>query len=56
MELFNLKDHSEKVSFAQAVVQGIGRDQGLFFPDHITPLDNIDALLDLPLVERSQKI
>ena len=56
MELFNLKDHSEKVSFAQAVVQGIGRDQGLFFPDHIIPLDNIDALLDLPLVERSQKI
>lgn len=56
MELFNLKDHSEKVSFAQAVVQGIGRDQGLFFPDHITTLDNIDALLDLPLVERSQKI
>ena len=56
MELFNLKDHSEKVSFAQAVVQGIGRDQGLFFPDHITPIDNIDALLDLPLVERSQKI
>lgn len=56
MELFNLKDNSEKVSFAQAVVQGIGRDQGLFFPDHITPLDNIDALLDLPLVERSQKI
>ena len=56
MELFNLKDHNEQVSFSQAVVKGIGKDQGLFFPDHITPLDNIDALLDLPLVERSQKI
>lgn len=56
MELFNLKDHSEKVSFSQAVVKGIGRDQGLFFPDHIEPLSNIDELLDLPLAERSAKI
>ncbi|MGN0893657.1 MAG: threonine synthase [Succinivibrio sp.] len=56
MELFNLKDHNEQVSFAQAVVKGIGKDQGLFFPDHIVPLDNVDELLDLPLVERSQKI
>ena len=56
MELFNLKDHSDKVSFSQAVVKGIGRDQGLFFPDHIEPLTNIDELLDLPLAERSAKI
>lgn len=56
MELFNLKDHSEKVSFSQAVVKGIGRDQGLFFPDHIEPLTNIDELLDLSLAERSAKI
>ncbi len=56
MELFNLKDHNEAVSFAEAVVKGIGRDQGLFFPDKITPLDNIDELLDLPLAERSCKI
>ena len=56
MELFNLKDHSEKVSFSQAVVKGIGKDQGLFFPDHIDPLSNIDELLEMPLIERSQKI
>ena len=56
MELFNLKDHNEKVSFAEAVVKGIGKDQGLFFPDHIVPLNNVDELLDMPLVERSQKI
>ncbi len=56
MELFNLKDHSEKVSFSQAVVKGIGKDQGLFFPDHIVPLENVDELLDLPLAERSAKI
>ena len=56
MELFNLKDHNEKVSFAEAVVKGIGKDQGLFFPDHIVPFNNVDELLDMPLVERSQKI
>lgn len=56
MELFNLKDHNEQVSFSQAVLKGIGKDQGLFFPDHITPIDNIDELLDMPLVERSQKV
>ena len=56
MELFNLKDHNEQVSFSQAVLKGIGKDQGLFFPDHITPMNNIDELLDMPLVERSQKV
>lgn len=56
MELFNLKDHNEQVSFSQAVLKGIGKDQGLFFPDHITPIDNIDELLEMPLVERSQKV
>lgn len=35
MELYNLKDESEKVSFAQAVKQGLGRGQGLFFPREI---------------------
>lgn len=56
MQLFNLKDHNEAVSFSEAVVKGIGHNQGLFFPDKIEPLDNIDELLDMPLVPRSQKI
>lgn len=56
MELFNLKDKSEQVNFATAVKRGIGSDQGLFFPDEIKPLDNIDNLLEMPLVERSQVI
>ena len=56
MKLVNLKDHSEQLSFTEAVVKGIGRDQGLFFPEKIEPLADIDSLLDLPLVERSQKI
>lgn len=56
MQLYNIKDHSEVVNFAQAVRQGLGREQGLFFPSEIKPLENIDALLDMPLVERSEKV
>jgi threonine synthase len=53
MKLYNIKDHSEQVNFAQAVRQGLGRQQGLFFPETITPLDDVDSLLAKPLVERS---
>lgn len=56
MELFNLKDKSEKLDFATAVRRGIGKDQGLFFMDEIKPLENLEDLYKLPLVERSQKI
>ena len=56
MKLYNIKDHSEVVSFAQAVRQGLGRDQGLFFPSEIGKLDHIDDLLKLNLVDRSEKI
>ena len=56
MNLYNIKHPEEQVSFAQAVRQGLGKDQGLFFPENIPYLSNIDELLALPLVERSQKI
>ncbi len=56
MNLYNIKHPEERVNFAQAVRQGLGKDQGLFFPETIPQLADIDALLDLPLVERSQKI
>lgn len=56
MNLYNIKDKSEQVSFAQAVRQGLGREQGLFFPETLEPLADVDALLDLPLVERSAHI
>lgn len=54
MNLYNIKHPQEQVNFAQAVRQGLGTNQGLFFPDILPKLDNIDELLDLPLVERSQ--
>lgn len=56
MKLYNIKDHSEVVDFAQAVRQGLGRDQGLFFPSEIRKLDNIDELLKMDLVTRSEKV
>lgn len=56
MNLYNIKHPEEQVNFAQAVRQGLGKDQGLFFPQQIPQLTHIEELLALPLVERSQKI
>lgn len=56
MNLYNIKHPEEQVNFAQGVRQGLGKDQGLFFPEVLPKFDDINALLDLPLVERSQKI
>lgn len=56
MKFYNLKENSEQVSFAQAVKQGLGKQQGLFFPEAIPAFDNIDELLKLPLVERCIKV
>ncbi|WP_406812072.1 threonine synthase [Histophilus somni] len=56
MNLYNIKHPEQQVSFSQAVRQGLGKDQGLFFPEKLPHFDDIDSLLSLPLVERSQKI
>ena len=47
MNLYNIKHPEEQVNFAQAVRQGLGKDQGLFFPETIPTLSNIDELLAL---------
>src|SRR5690606_27024043 len=56
MDLINIKHPEEAVSFSQAVLQGLGRDQGLFFPRTIQPLENMDELLQQPFVPRSAVI
>ncbi|WP_318457914.1 threonine synthase [Photobacterium leiognathi] len=56
MKLYNLKEHAEQVSFGQAVRQGLGRNQGLFFPSELPQLGDIDALLEMDFVARSSKI
>lgn len=53
MKLYNLKDNSQSVDFDAAVTMGLGRDQGLFFPETIPHLSNVEALLDLPVFERN---
>ncbi|MFY8273509.1 threonine synthase [Pseudoalteromonas sp. SSDWG2] len=56
MQLYNLKDHEQQVSFVEAVKTGLGRNQGVFFPTHLAPLEDVDALLDLDFVTRSAKV
>ncbi|MBA6292569.1 threonine synthase [Colwellia sp. MB3u-70] len=56
MKFYNLKENDERVSFSGAVKQGLGRNQGLFFPEELPHFDNIEALLALPMIERSVKV
>ena len=56
MQLHNLKDDSQKVSFVEAVKTGLGRNQGVFFPESLAPIADIDALLEMDFVTRSSKI
>ena len=58
MKLYNLKDHNEQVSFAQAIKQGLGKQQGLFFPLELPEfeLTEIDHLLEQDFVTRSSRI
>jgi threonine synthase len=56
MKLYNIKENDEQVSFGQAVRQGLGRNQGLFFPAELPTFDDIDALLAEDFTSRSAKI
>ncbi|WP_325893851.1 threonine synthase [Grimontia sp. NTOU-MAR1] len=56
MKLYNIKENDEQVSFGQAVKQGLGRNQGLFFPSELPKFDDVDALLDKDFVSRSSEI
>ncbi|ENB2087275.1 threonine synthase [Vibrio alginolyticus] len=56
MKLYNIKENDEQVSFGQAVRQGLGRNQGLFFPSELAKFEDIDALLAEDFVSRSTKI
>ncbi|XOV79026.1 MAG: threonine synthase [Aestuariibacter sp.] len=56
MQLFNLKDHTDTVNFCEAVKRGLGKQRGLYFPQQLTKIDDIEALLEKPLAERSAAI
>jgi threonine synthase len=53
MPYINIRHPEQKVSFPEAVVTGLGKGQGLFFPEHLTKLPNIPALLEMDFVSRS---
>lgn len=49
MKYYSLNHNAPKVSFQEAVIQGLASDRGLYFPENITPLpqsffDNIQNL------------
>ncbi len=58
MKLYNLKDHNEQVSFTQAVKQGLGSQQGLFFPHELPEIEStvIEEWLSLdPVLAQRQR-
>jgi len=56
VRLVNLKDPTEQVSFREAVLRGLGRRQGLFFPDRFETLSDVPGLLEIPFVPRSAAV
>lgn len=56
MKLYNIKENDQQVSFSQAVRQGLGRNQGLFFPCDLPYFNDIDTLLNDDFITRSSKI
>ncbi len=56
MKLINIKLPQEQVSFRQAVMTGLGREQGLYFPLQLQALPDIAELLNMAFVPRSAAI
>lgn len=56
MNLYNIKHKDEEVTFKEAVIRGLGSDGGLYFPESLPYLDNIENLLAQDFVPRSTAI
>ncbi|KZN64580.1 threonine synthase [Pseudoalteromonas luteoviolacea CPMOR-1] len=56
MNLVNLMEPEQQVSFTEAVKIGLGRNQGVFFPENLAAIKDVDALLAMPFKARSSKI
>jgi threonine synthase len=56
MQLINIKRPEDRVSFRQAVLQGLGRDQGLYFPQEFELLPDLPDLLAESFIPRSTAI
>jgi len=49
----NIRHPEQRVSFPQAVVTGLGKGQGLFFPEKLSKMPDIPGLLEKDFVSRS---
>ena len=56
MELINIQHPEDRVDFRTAVLQGLGRGQGLFFPRRFVTLADVPDLLREPFVPRSATV
>ncbi|WGL97829.1 threonine synthase [Arsenophonus sp. aPb] len=58
MRLYNLKNQNQQVSFVQAVKQGLGQQQGLFFPLNLPKLsdEQLTKWLQYDFITRSSHI
>ena len=56
MKLINIKHREQKVSIRESVLQGLGRDQGLFIPQAFYTLDDVPGMLQEPYVARSTAV
>jgi len=53
MDFINILHPDQKVAFPEAVVTGLGKGQGLFFPERLVVLEDIQGLLEKEFVSRS---
>ncbi|QJC36243.1 threonine synthase [Enterobacteriaceae endosymbiont of Donacia cincticornis] len=58
MKFYNLNEHKEKKNFSQVLQQGLGTNQGLFFPEYLPKLNNktIENILNLNFIDKSSYI
>jgi threonine synthase len=56
VSFINISHPEQKVSFPEAVITGLGKGQGLFFPERLPALENVQALLEMDFVSRSSII
>ncbi|URJ25196.1 threonine synthase [Candidatus Blochmannia ocreatus (nom. nud.)] len=58
MKLYNIKQHNEQVTLTTALLQGLGKNRGLFFPIRLPKFseDEINNLLSMNFIERSANI
>jgi threonine synthase len=56
MQFININHPEQKVTFPQAVITGLGKGQGLFFPEKLKPMDDIQSLLEMDFVSRSTNL